>query len=99
VPHLILSRFEHTVTSKNRKRGEACARSGSVTLQERSSIDEPVEAVVAGSDRCFVTIRYADQALWGGGTCSYFARYYGVCPHIWATFIECESKKVEFPGD
>jgi superfamily II DNA or RNA helicase len=98
VPHLVLSRFEQTVPSKIRKRGEACARSGSVTLQERSSDEDPVEAVVSGHDRCFVTLRYAEQALWADGTCSHFARYFDLCQHIWATLIECESKKVEFPG-
>ncbi|HEU4887975.1 MAG TPA: DEAD/DEAH box helicase, partial [Thermoanaerobaculia bacterium] len=100
MPLLDLSPLERTVTSKVRKRGRQLAASGSVTLEERTSPDEPVEASVDDSDVdvYYVTLRYDDGALWAHCSCPRFGDVFELCGDIWATLAECVSKKVEFPG-
>jgi len=97
VPLLVLSRLERSVTANVRKRGEQYVRSGSVELKERPSPDEPVRALVHGSSGDRVTLRYAEGTLLADCTCAFFNEHFQLCKHIWATLIQCEAKKVEFP--
>jgi len=57
-----------------------------------------VAALVRGSRLYEVMLRYNDHVLLVACTCPYFDDRFELCKHIWATLIECEAKKVAFPG-
>jgi superfamily II DNA or RNA helicase len=86
------------VTAAVRTRGEEYARNGWVVLRKRGSADEPVEALVRGSDAYHVRVQYEDHELLAECTCPYFADRFDVCKHIWATIVVCAQQKLEFPG-
>jgi superfamily II DNA or RNA helicase len=95
---IVLSRFEGSVSSNVRKRGQEYVRSGSVELGEILSPATFVTALVRGSGLYQVMLRYHDHALLAACTCPYFDDRFELCKHIWATLIECEARKVAFPG-
>jgi superfamily II DNA or RNA helicase len=66
-------------------------------LDDRPSAAEVV-AEVHGTAVYLVALRYDDHALWAHCTCPYFADRVVVCKHIWATAVECERQRIEFPG-
>jgi superfamily II DNA or RNA helicase len=95
---LVLSVLEQSVPPHIRNRGADYARYGAVKLHRRRSAVEPVSAIVTGSEEYLVTLRYEERALWAACTCPYYDDRVDVCKHIWATLIECASKKFAFPG-
>lgn len=92
---LVLSVIEQSVPSHIRSRGAEYAHDGAVKLLRRRS---PLSALVSGSEDYLVTLRYQDRALWVGCTCPYYNDEIDVCKYIWATLLECASKKIGFPG-
>jgi superfamily II DNA or RNA helicase len=98
VSFIVLSRLEGSLSSSLRKHGQEYARSGSVRLQKSSSPTKLVEALVYGSQLYRVLLRYDHRVLLAGCSCRYFDDRFEPCKHIWATLIECETKKIEFPG-
>ncbi|MDP9191490.1 MAG: DEAD/DEAH box helicase [Acidobacteriota bacterium] len=98
MPPIVLSPLEGCFSFNVRKRGQEYARSGFVTLQKCPSPAKLVDALVHGSGLYQVTLRYEDNVLLGACTCPYFIENLELCKHIWATLIECETKKIEFPG-
>ncbi len=95
---LVLSSLEQFVPVQVRQRGVGYAHRGAVRLRRQREADETVSASVSGSDDYLITLRYEDRALWAYCTCPYFDENVDICKHIWATLVECASKKVDFPG-
>ncbi len=98
MPPIVLSRIEHDASSAVRSRGAEYARAGSVVLQKRRFPGDPVEALVRGTGLYHVTLRYERHVLWADCSCPYFTDRIDICKHIWATLLECDSRKIEFPG-
>jgi superfamily II DNA or RNA helicase len=98
VPPIVLSVLEYAVSKSVRNRGELCARTSTISLDKRASPDEPVLATVTGPYFDLVVLRYEDGALLAGCNCPAFDENLAVCKHIWAALIECEKRKIEFPG-
>jgi superfamily II DNA or RNA helicase len=96
VPFLDLSLFESAATASVRKRGQKLVRLAAVTLHPRSSPVAPVEATVVASGNHAVTLRPEDGVLWFACTCPYVDGTFELCRHIWATLLECDTKKIEF---
>ena len=95
---LLLSSLERFVNIKVRQRGADYARAGRVRLRRRRFDSEPLTASVTGSEIYLVTIRYADRALLAFCTCRFFQDHADICKHIWATLLECQTKRIPFPG-
>ncbi len=97
MPYLSLSLIESSVTAIVRKRGEAYARSGQVTLRKRQG-EGPVRAVVHGNDSYDVRVGADGRGLWADCTCPYFEGEEELCKHIWATLLVCAARRIEFAG-
>ncbi|HYR29070.1 MAG TPA: SNF2-related protein, partial [Thermoanaerobaculia bacterium] len=95
---IVLSRIERGVSSKVRQRAAPYAYGGAVTLEKRSTLDEPIVATVLGTSLYSVVLRYDDRALFGSCSCPYFLDRFEICKHIWATLLTCSAEKVAFPG-
>ncbi|HEV2722842.1 MAG TPA: SNF2-related protein, partial [Thermoanaerobaculia bacterium] len=95
---LVLSSLEQFVPVQVRQRGTAYAHRGAVRLRRQREVDEPVSASVSGSDDYLITLRYDDRVLRTSCTCPYFDENVDICKHIWATLVECASRRIAFPG-
>jgi hypothetical protein len=98
VPPILLSRIERSVPAAIRERGAQYARDGAVAVRKRRAADEPVEALVRGSDAYHVRVQYEDHDLLAECTCQFFEDRFDVCKHIWATIVVCAEQKLDFPG-
>lgn len=67
-------------------------------VKKRSSLHEPVWALVRGSIAYQVKVHYDDHELFAECTCRYFEDRFDVCKHIWATIVVCAQQMLEFPG-